>query len=151
MLFFPAFAMAKPLVPCSLTGDGDLPACTFCHLFVMFGNITDFLFKEIIPILAGLMIAIGGVYYLISRGDPEKLASAKKIFSSVAIGLLIAYSAWLIVNMFFLVIGISDWEGFRNGWWKINCPTSQTQSSTPTYDEIDKLMKENENIFKVKH
>ena len=41
---------------------------------------------------------------------------------TVAGGLLIAYSAWLIVNMFFLVVGVSDWEGFDGGWWEINCP-----------------------------
>ncbi|MBU2545336.1 pilin [Patescibacteria group bacterium] len=151
-LFLPSIALAQPLVHCSLTGDGK-PACTFCDLFVLFDNITTFLFKDIIPILAGLMIAVGGVYYLISRGEPEKLASAKKIFSSVAIGLLIAYSAWLIVNTFFMVVGISRWDGFDGGWWQINCPTtsSSSESSAPTTDEIDKAIEQYEDVFKVKH
>ena len=139
-LFLPSFALAQPLVHCTLTGE---TACTFCDLFVMFGNITNFLFIQIIPILAGLMIAVGGVYYLISRGEPEKLASAKKIFSSVAIGLLIAYSAWLIVNTFFLVVGINRWTGFDGGWWQINCPeTAPTAPSSvpgPSVPSMDTL------------
>ena len=139
-VFFPGFSLAQGLVPCSLTGDGGLPACTFCHLFEMFERIINFLFIQIIPVLAALMIAIGGVYYILSQGSPEKLTSAKKLFSSVAIGLLIAYGAWLIVNTFFMIIGITRWGGFGGGWWQINCPTTSSyESYEPSVPSMDTL------------
>ena len=145
-LLLPSFASAQPpLVRCGLTDSIDsegnpIPRCTFCDLFVMFGRIVNFLFIQIIPVLAALMIAIGGVYYILSQGSPEKLTSAKKLFSSVAIGLLIAYGAWLIVNTFFMIIGITRWGGFGGGWWQINCPTTASyESYEPSVPSMDTL------------
>lgn len=112
------------LVPCGGTGC----PCTLCDLFVMFDNIIKFLLLPpggLVPIIAVLMILIGGFMYVIAymnpEGGPGMITKAKSLFKAVAIGLLIAYGAWLIVNLFFMVIGASDWTGLQNGWWKVNC------------------------------
>lgn len=107
------------LVPC---GNVDTCPCELCDFFVMLDRIIDFLLKYIVPSLAALMIAIGGGMYIISRGDPEMLGRAKKLFTAVVIGLVIIYGAWLIVNLFLTVIGATVWQGPGQGWWIINCP-----------------------------
>jgi len=116
--------------------DETLP-CTFCHFFVMLDRIIDFLLIYIVPSLAALMIAIGGGMYIISRGDPEMLGRAKKLFTAIVIGLLIIYGAWLIVNLFLTTIGVTIWQGGGH-WWEINCDTTPgpspgtgTPSGTP--------------------
>ena len=67
------------------------------------------------------MIAIGGFMYIISRASPEKLTTVKSLFTAVAIGLLIVYGAWLIINVFLMTIGALSWSGFGEGWNVINC------------------------------
>lgn len=116
---------AAGLVPCGEKGN----PCQLCHIFVMFDNIIDFLlvpcqFNHYIPIvftIALIMIVVGGLMYFFSGASPAMLETAKKILTSVVLGLLIIYSAWLIVNLFFSLIGVQEWTGLKE-WWKINCP-----------------------------
>ena len=124
LLFFNSFSGLvlaqenRGLVPCDLTGEDR---CTFCDLFVLFDNVVDFLLLRIIPILTAAMIAVGGFMYVISQGKPEMLNKVRSLFTAVVIGLLITYSAWVIVNAFLMIIGVQDWTGLREGWWQINC------------------------------
>lgn len=136
-LILPLFPIYAGLVPCGLSqddpdqaGDQTVP-CQFCHLFVLFNNVMKFLLIRIVPILAVLMIAIGGFMYIFAYisgdtgsggGQPPLISQAKKLFASVAIGLLIIYSAWFFVNLFFQILGVADWIGFTKGGWKIDCP-----------------------------
>ena len=110
------------LVPC---GTPSCP-CKLCDFFVMINRIINFVLFRIVPVLAALMIAIGGFMYIaaytgMAGEGPEMLSRAKKVFFTVAIGLLIAYGAWLIVNTFMWFIGVASWTGLREGWWRINC------------------------------
>ncbi len=116
------------LVPCGLSvddpdqpGDQTVP-CELCHFFVMIDNWIDGLLFIFVPITAALMIAIGGGMYIISQGKPEMLSKAKSLFTAVAIGLVIIYGAWLIINLFLTVIGTTVWQGPGQGWWIIPCP-----------------------------
>ena len=115
------------LVPCGRSCDDpntpkcECDSCTLCDFFVMIEKWIDGLLFKIVPALAALMIAIGGGMYIIAAGKPETLAQAKKLLGSVIIGLLIIYGAWLIINTFFMFIGVADWTGLRQGWWQINC------------------------------
>jgi len=101
-------------------------------LFVLVNNvITFFLVPDpdlnndlpLVPILATLMIAVGGFFMVVAYhggGGPEMVNRAKTIFRSVIIGLLIAYGAWIIVGTFFSVVGVVVWGGFGE-WWEIPC------------------------------
>ena len=115
-LFLP-FAQAESagLVPC---GGPKEPACQFCHFFVMLGNIINFLLFYIVPPLAAVMIAIGGFMLIISHtglaGGPEMISQAKSLFRAIVIGLLIIYGAWLIIDLFFSIIGVKPWFGSWN-------------------------------------
>ena len=119
LTFVPRLTQAAGLVPCG--GPGE-PACQLCHIFVMLDRIIDSILIQIVPSLAALMIAVGGFMYIIAYvggGEPEMLSRAKRLFTSVAFGLLIIYGAFLIIGTFFWFIGLADWteEIYRN-WWR---------------------------------
>ena len=81
----------------------------------MIDRIINFLLFCIVPPLAALMIAIGGGMYIFAMGKPEMVSTAKKLFWSVAIGLLIVYGAWAIVNTLLIALGV------KINWWQIPC------------------------------
>lgn len=120
-----------PLVPC---GNPGQPACQFCHFFVLFQNIVNYLLIHIVPVVAVLMLVIGGFMYVSAyfeiipkggTGGPALLSRAKSLFTYTIIGLIVIYASWLIINLFFQVIGINEFNDFRTlpqNWWRINCP-----------------------------
>jgi hypothetical protein len=116
LFFLPLITFSGGLVPCG--GPGENP-CQLCHLFVLLNNIFEFLITRIVPVVAVLMIAIGGLLFVISAENPQNIEKAKEIFKSVAIGLLLIFSAWLIVNLFLTVVGVASWTG---KWFQIKCP-----------------------------
>ena len=69
LISVPFLSQAAGLVPCG--GDGE-PRCEFCHFFVLFKNVVDFLLKYVIPPLAILMIAIGGFMYVFAFANPSE-------------------------------------------------------------------------------
>jgi sorbitol-specific phosphotransferase system component IIBC len=106
------------LVPCGGPGES---ACTLCDFFQLFKNIVDFVLFKIIPVVAALMLVVGGIMFFLAGGSPETLGKAKKLLTSVIMGLIIVYGAWIFVNTFFMLIGVADWTGLTEGWWKIEC------------------------------
>ncbi len=126
----PNFAFSAGLVPC---GPGtDKPSCELCDFFVMINNIVKFFLVPdkdinqnvpIVPALAVLMVLIGGFMYILAAaggGGANMISQAKGLFKGVVIGLLVAYGAWIIVDTFLTVLGVSTWQG-TGEWWTINC------------------------------
>lgn len=107
---------AAGLVPCG--GEGQ-SACQFCDFFVLINNIIRFVMIILVPVVAVLMLVIGGVLFLFAGAKPDALNKAKGIITSVVIGLLIIFSAWVIVNTVFEKSGIIQTEGWR--WYEISC------------------------------
>jgi uncharacterized protein HemY len=66
------------------------------------------------------MIVIGGVMFLTAAGNPGRIETSKKILTSVVIGLLIIFLAWLIVDTIIMFMTKSG-SPFQN-WKTINCP-----------------------------
>lgn len=139
LLVIPSLSKAS-LVPCGLQVDdptqpGDqTKSCQFCHLFVLFQNIVNFFLFQIVPPVAIFMIAVAGLMFIMAyfevipqggQGGPSLISKAKSVITYTIFGLIIIYSAWIIVNMFFQLIGINEVGSFRDlpkNWWKINCP-----------------------------
>ena len=69
------------LVPCGRSCDdpdtlgNECEPCTLCHFFLMIERIIDFLLFRIVPALAALMMAIGGVMMLFSYSAQIVLGS----------------------------------------------------------------------------
>ncbi len=49
-------------------------------------------------IIAVIMIILGGYWYVLSGGDPQKTKKAKDTILYAVIGLVISISAWIIVG-----------------------------------------------------
>jgi len=120
-MFFPLFSLAAGLVPCG--GPGE-PACQFCHFFVMLDEIIDFVLFTLVPPIAVLMLAIGGAMFIFAyfSGGEQTLSQAKKLITSVFLGLVIIFAAWILINLFFQIIGVAEWTTLQTGWFRINCP-----------------------------
>lgn len=121
------FAICEgPIVPCGRAGT---PSCTLCHFFELLNNIITFIFTCLAPVTAGLMLVLGGFYFLAGGVDPTKLGEAKKIIWAVVIGLIVIFIAWVFLNTFLTTIGVAEWTGFIDnpatpeveGWWEIQC------------------------------
>lgn len=123
LFFVPFFSQAAGLVPCGGIGE---PPCNLCFLFKMFANVVDFVIFKLVPPLAILMIAFGGLMFFLAAGNPSQVSRARGILISVFVGLFIIYSAWLLVGLFFA--SISESIGFTanfatlpEDWFKFNC------------------------------
>lgn len=87
------------LVPCNGPSAGNgLPACKVCHLFQLVVNITKFLSETVALPLAGLMFLIGGIMMVSSGGVESRYKKGKEILINTLIGLILVFSAFLIVN-----------------------------------------------------
>lgn len=57
---------------------------------------------ELVFILAGIisviMVIVGGYWYVVSAGDPQKVKRAKDTILYAIVGLVISVSAWAIVG-----------------------------------------------------
>ena len=113
----PLQTQAAGLVPCG--GEGEDP-CQLCHVFVMANNILGQLFTWVVPTIAVLMLVIGGVMFLFAGARPNMMAQAKGIITSVVVGLLIIFSAWVIVNTVLKTSGIVESPSIIE-WYKISC------------------------------
>ena len=133
-LFFslaPNLVGARGLVPCGgcavdYAADGSCPtpepSCQLCHLFTLLDNIVDFVLFRIILPLATLLLVFGGILFIFSAENPENVKKGRAILTSVVIGLIIIFAAWLIINAFFTLMGVAEWTGLREGWFRIPCP-----------------------------
>ncbi len=138
-LAYAGWSPGDPLVPCGPGPHRD--PCELCHIFILFENIVKFVLFVLIPPLAALMIVVTGIMLYAAMGDPAKLNKAKQVMVYVVLGLVIMYGAWLIVSLFFLVIGVSDWTGLEGGWFKlaIECPGERISDPDDPGDPDDEL------------
>jgi len=113
----PLIVVAAGLVPC-----GSENPCQLCDIFVLFDNVVKFVLTHLVPPAAVIMLVIGGIMFFTAMGDPNKVNQAKDIIQWTIIGLFIIYGAWVIVNTFFLLIGVAKWTGLKGGWFEYPCP-----------------------------
>jgi hypothetical protein len=133
--------IGKPggLVPCGRLIDIGTPNenCTFCHFFILFKNILDFIMWILAPILGVLFIVLGGFLILTSRGSPTQFNQGKLFIIWALLGFAIMLIAWILINSVFSVLKLQDWTGLKVGeWWQVSCnvpvpPPAVTCSSNP--------------------
>ena len=75
---------------------------------------------RIVPAVAVLMMIVAGVMFFLAGAEPGALNKAKGAILGVAIGLLLIFSAWIIVNTILSQFGIVD-SSLLN-WYKPSCP-----------------------------
>jgi len=127
-------ASAQGLVPCGQRENNpdttwdDTNPCTLCHFFVLIERVLEFVFFKLTPPLALLMLVIGGGMFMLAAGDPQKITQARKIISSVFIGIVIVYGSFFLIGLLLQSIGLATWtETIYFDWWdkgifNIDCP-----------------------------
>lgn len=100
--------------------------CQLCHAFIMTDKAVDYVVVKLVPFLAVLMLVIGGVMFYFGGVRPELLNTARRLIKGVVIGLVLIYSAYMIVNIFLMVLGASQMNSikdvFSNGVFSVKCP-----------------------------
>jgi len=117
-------AQAAGLVPCGddLNGNGTIDPgeqCSFCDFFKMVDKILDFVLVRMVPVVAVLMLVIGGGMLFFAGADPGMLTRAKSLITSTLIGLVIIFAAFLIVGTILSAIGLAGWtQDIYKNWWQ---------------------------------
>ena len=111
------FCCADGIVPESGKATGDYTLDDFVRVFVSYYN----RIFGIIGSLALLMFIYGGVMFLISAGNSEKVEQAKKIITGAVIGLVIVFASYAIIS-FIMVQSEFDaagtkWQTSGFDWW----------------------------------
>lgn len=101
VLLLPAYTFAASLVPC----NGTTTPCNYAAIITLIKNIVNFLLFGLAVPLAAISFAVAGVMILTAGGNSSQVERAKEIFWNVVIGLVVALSAWLIVNAILLGLG----------------------------------------------
>ena len=113
ILMLPAISFAANLIPCETVAN---PAhCTFDDIIKLVNNVIHFiLFFLVIPICA-IMFAYAGFLLVTAGGEAAGARTkAKSIFTNAAIGLIVAFAAWLIINLILTTLGYKgSWIGFK--------------------------------------
>jgi hypothetical protein len=110
VIFLPIVSFAAGLVPCGGAGE---PVCDFNMLMTLINRLINFILFSLAVPLAAIMFAYAGILLLTSGGNSSQKEKAKKVFTGVAIGLVIAAAAWLIVHVILSILGYSGgWIGF---------------------------------------
>ena len=103
------------LVPC---GTPCCP-CRLCDFFVLIDRIFDFLLFRITPVVAVLMLVIGGALFLVSTGNPQTITTARRIITSVFIGLAVIYGSYFFIGLILQSIGLAQWtQDIYHSWWE---------------------------------
>jgi len=122
-LFLPLVSQAAcptGLVPC---GTPDCP-CKFCHFFVIFDRIIDFVLVYLVFPVATLLIIIGGIMFFLYAENPQQVEQAKSLLTATIVGLVVIFSSWLVVGLFLTAIGLSNFALSLTGpdkWFIIDC------------------------------
>lgn len=107
------------IVPAECRGKSTVANCDLCSLAQLVLNVSYFLLGLTVP-AAALLFAWAGILYFSARGNPTQIDQAHKVFKKVAIGLVIALSAWALIGtaMSMLIHGgdIKSWD-----WRTLDC------------------------------
>lgn len=88
-------------------------ACNFNSVMALVNNIIKFILVGLALPIAAIMFAYAGFLLLTSAGDTSARTKAKEIFLNAAIGLIIAFCAYLIIMLLLKTLGYTGtWIGF---------------------------------------
>ncbi|MDZ7726008.1 MAG: pilin [Candidatus Campbellbacteria bacterium] len=93
------------LVPEACTGEDAATECGFDDFLQLIANIMGFLLVFSLS-LATVFFAWAGFRYATAAGDTSQTEAAKKIFTNVAIGLVLVFGAYLLVQVIVSALGV---------------------------------------------
>lgn len=78
---------------------------TLDEVLIVARNVVSDLLLPIVGSLFTIMIIVGGIMYISSRGNPQQLEKAKKTLTAAIIGLLIVVLSYTIIYIFTSALG----------------------------------------------
>jgi hypothetical protein len=106
------------IIKCGRPGQN---MCTLCDLIAGMNNIIQYLMKIAI-IVALLAVTIGGVMYVVSAGDTGLADMAKKTITNAAVGFVIIFAAFLIIDTTINYLGTKPGMGINvTSWGQFVC------------------------------
>lgn len=100
------------LVPEECLGTRAATDCGFEQILQLIANIIG-LFFVIALGLATLLFGYAGFKYATAAGNPQQISGAKAIFKSVAIGLIIVFLAYTLVQVIVSILGVDNSNGYN--------------------------------------
>lgn len=100
--------LVKTIENCKNTGDCELN--DFMRVIIQASE----MILGIVGSLALLMFIYGGVMFLVSAGNSEKVTQARQIIIGAVIGLVIVFSSYMIIQITMDALGV---ERARGGLW----------------------------------
>ena len=118
-IFIPVFIKAQsPIVPqtCGMSTDangnpihpiydtngnctsGIACPCGIGDFFTLLGNIYNFIVLWVVTPLAIIALIVGGIFMMVSAGNPTLMGRGKQILWTAIIGLVLVFCSWLIIN-----------------------------------------------------
>ncbi|KKT87728.1 MAG: hypothetical protein UW87_C0025G0002 [Candidatus Moranbacteria bacterium GW2011_GWC2_45_10] len=112
--FAPSETYAAGLVPCGGPGENE---CTLCYMIVGFNGVINAALK-LSFLIALAVLSFAAVAYIVSAGDSGLTGLAKSAIKSSIIGIVVMFSAWLMVNYTMHLLGTKPNLGIVNvGKW----------------------------------
>jgi type IV secretory pathway VirB2 component (pilin) len=103
LFLIPVLTSAQaPFVRC---GNPGQKACEIGDFFNTLGYIYNFLVLSVATPLAVIALIIGGIFILISAGNPNFAEMGKKIVRYSIFGLALVFGSWLIIKTILSWIG----------------------------------------------
>lgn len=94
-----SFVSATPVINCgALPGCDDGTGATSIGAYAFIWNLIALLIQYV-AVIAVIAIMIGGIMYLISWGEEEKIKKAKSIIIWALVWVLVSIFAWSIINI----------------------------------------------------
>jgi hypothetical protein len=114
------------VVPAGVNEDGVTKTCNdFCDILYTGQNIIDFAITLVIFVGAPIMIAAGGIMYMVGNpltGEKDnKHSAAKKIIVSAVVGTAIVLGAYIILSTFLWLFGNNSDSDIQVSWPNIEC------------------------------
>jgi len=117
----------EPFVQC---GNAGQAMCTTCNLFQTVHRMVNFSFQFLLLPLIAVAFIIGGIIIFTSGGSETRLTRGKSILWNTFLGLIIAFSSWVIVDTIIVTIGTGS---YPSSWYKYpgcgGAPTSPIDAS----------------------
>ena len=102
------------LVPCGVgTDNPDTPGwnetepCQLKHFFLLIKNLIDFTLWKMVPLIVAIMVVATGVIFYFQFGDVSTLATVRRIWHYIGIGVLILLFSWLFLNFLLGILGFN--------------------------------------------
>jgi len=111
----PYWGTNPPLLPC--TGADYV---SICQMVQLGQNVIWLGMSIVVFAIAPILIAWGGILVLTAGGAEERMKEGKKVITAALIGMALALGAFMIVNTFFVLMGIT-FDNQPINWADISC------------------------------